>query len=145
MKNISLYLLLLIGGLVTPLSEIKASMNRMIFKKGNKTTNIHIFCNDGKRSNLFKLVNIPTYGEQVMVGYRLNPNKYYKSLKEFSKQPEYLYNDWSIDNELSKRLLPIYEVCIIRKMSDTTAIDFIQNYMNYCVYPKRPKKYCFKD
>tara|TARA_B100000965_G_scaffold245418_1_gene205946 strand:+ start:222 stop:671 length:450 start_codon:yes stop_codon:yes gene_type:complete len=149
MKNISVFFLLLIGGLFTPLAEVNASMRRVIIRSNdNPEFGVHVFCSDKKDGNLFTIADMDEWnrGSKPIYGYKLGPKKYYKSFREFSKQPEYLLHEWDSENEFITALIADTDsYCIMRKMSDETAIRFKENYLQYCVYPRKPKKYCIKD
>ena len=142
MKNISVYFLLLIGGLFTPFSEVNAVMLRSMIDSSNGPINAHIFCPNGKSRNVFSYIDLRE--ENVSYGFKLRPQNYYKSFEKFKKQPEYLLNEWEIwplSNFAGNSLGP----CIFRVMSDETALDFMKQYYLNCALPRKPKKYCFKN
>ena len=146
MKNLSLYFLFLVGGLFTSLSEVNASMKRVIIMEGDKSIGfIHMFCSDKKDDNYFLITHLDKFtgNDSVGYGYELSSKKYYKSFREFFNQQEYLKHEWTSDHPALRRKLAktgIY--CMLRLMSEATAIKFKENYLQYCVYPRKPKKYC---
>ena len=144
MSNQSLKILLLIGSLIAPIAESKASMLRMIAEFDVGNIKIHVFCSDGKKSNEFVLYPKES---KTIVGFKLKGGKEYKNLKEFRNTLEYQVSEseWSSDNLIVKQLIQNNDhYCMSRLMSDSQSVDYLEEYTQNCVYPKRPKKYCFK-
>ena len=144
MKNSSLYFFLLIGGLFAPLAEVNASMKRLIIKSQFGEDGIHVFCSDGSDQNRIEYIDLDNI-DALTYGYKLSHKKYYKSIREFRKQPEYLLNDWGSNKLLKGFTAESGNYCVGRSMSEATKNQFKENYLKYCVYPRKPKKYCFKD
>ena len=140
MKNLSLYFLLLIGGLLTPIYEVNASMNRFITKHQGRVERFHIFCSDGETFNRFKVMDLDS---KRSYGYKLRPQAYYSNFRDFSNQPEYFQYVWDANHPHAKTTaVELNLFCIGRPMSEVTANGFSQNYMEYCVNARQPKEYC---
>ena len=144
MSNQFLKILLLIGSLIAPIAESKASMVRMIAEFDAGNLKMHVFCPDGQKSNQFVLF---PKDSKTNVGFKLKGGKEYKNFKEFRNTLVYqvFESEWSSDNLIVKQLVQDSDqYCMSRLMSDSQSVDYLEEYTQNCVYPKRPKKYCFK-